>query len=58
MRILGQPSEKSVIAWNDVVHIEEKDPLRLVKSKEMISKLPPADIAAILMTWTARLVNH
>ncbi len=48
MRILGQPSEKSVIAWNDVVHIEEKDPLRLVKSKEMISKLPPADIAAIL----------
>lgn len=48
MGIFGQPSEKSVIAWNDVVHIEEKDPLRLVKSKEMISKLPPADIAAIL----------
>lgn len=48
MRMLGKPSEKSVIAWNDVVHIEEKDPLRLVKSKEMISKLPPADIAAIL----------
>ncbi len=47
-RLFGKPPEKSVITWNDVVHIEEKDPLRLVKSKEMISRLPPADIAAIL----------
>lgn len=47
-RLFGKPPENSVIAWNDVVHIEEKDPLRLVKSKEKISRLPPADIAAIL----------
>jgi CBS domain-containing protein/sporulation protein YlmC with PRC-barrel domain len=46
--MFGKLPEKSVITWNDVVHIEEKDPLRLVKSKEMISRLPPADIAAIL----------
>ncbi|MBM3138377.1 MAG: magnesium transporter MgtE, partial [Chloroflexi bacterium] len=47
-RLFGKSPQKSVIAWNDVVHIEEKNPLRLVKSKEMISRLPPADIAAIL----------
>lgn len=47
-RLFGKLPQKSVIAWNDVVHIEEKDPLQLVKSKEMISRLPPADIAAIL----------
>lgn len=46
--VFGKTPETSVIAWNDVVHIEEKNPLRLVKSKEMIGKLPPADIAAIL----------
>jgi Mg/Co/Ni transporter MgtE len=31
-----------------VAYIQEKDPLRLNKSQEKISKLPPADIAMIL----------
>lgn len=47
-KLLGISSEQSVIAWNDVVYIDERDPLRLVISKEKISRLPPADIAAIL----------
>jgi len=45
---LKRPFSKGVIAWNDVAYVEEKDPLRLNKSKEKISKLPPADIAMIL----------
>lgn len=45
---LKRPFSKGVIAWNDVAYVEEKDPLRLNKSREKISKLPPADIAMIL----------
>jgi Mg2+ transporter MgtE len=37
-----------VITWQDVAYLDEKNPLRLRKSKEKISKLPPADIAQIL----------
>jgi Mg/Co/Ni transporter MgtE len=37
-----------VIPWQDVAYLEEKNPLRLKKSNEKISKLPPADIALIL----------
>ena len=47
-KMFGKRLTRSVIAWNDVVYLEDKDPLRLSKSKEKISKLPPADIAAIL----------
>jgi len=47
-RRLNKPISPRVIAWNDVAYMEEKDPLRLNKSKEKISKLPPADIAMIL----------
>ncbi len=46
--LFNKQFSKGVIAWNDVAYVEEKDPLRLNKSKEKISKLPPADIAMIL----------
>ena len=47
-KLFNKPFSGGVIAWNDVAYVEEKDPLRLNKSKEKISKLPPADIAMIL----------
>ena len=47
-KLINQPISRSVITWQDVAYLEEKNPLRLKKSKEMISKLPPADIAQIL----------
>ncbi len=47
-RAIKKPLNKGVIAWKDVAYIQEKDPLRLNQSQEKISKLPPADIAAIL----------
>ena len=46
--LVKKPLSQGVIAWNDVAYVEEKDPLRLTKSREKISKLPPADIAMIL----------
>ena len=47
-KLINQPVSRSVITWQDVAYLEEKNPLRLRKSKEKISKLPPADIAQIL----------
>ncbi len=47
-KLINQPISRSVISWQDVAYLEEKNPLRLKKSKEKISKLPPADIAQIL----------
>ncbi len=47
-KLINQPISRSVITWQDVAYLEEKNPLRLRKSKEKISKLPPADIAQIL----------
>lgn len=46
--LIKKPFKKEVIAWKDVAHIEEEEPLRLNKSREKISKLPPADIAMII----------
>ncbi len=47
-KLINKPISRSVITWQDVAYLEEKNPLRLRKSKEKISKLPPADIAQIL----------
>lgn len=47
-KLINRPILRSVITWQDVAYLEEKNPLRLKKSKEKISKLPPADIALIL----------
>lgn len=47
-KFLKIPFQKNVIAWKDVAYIPEKDPLRLNVTREKISKLRPADIAAIL----------
>ena len=47
-KLINQPISRSVISWQDMAYLEEKNPLRLKKSKEKISKLPPADIAQIL----------
>ncbi|MCJ7519347.1 MAG: CBS domain-containing protein [Anaerolineaceae bacterium] len=47
-KLINRPVVQSVITWQDVAYLEEKNPLRLKKSKEKISKLPPADIALIL----------
>jgi len=37
-----------VIPWEDVAPVQDTDPLRLRISRDKISQLPPADIAAIL----------
>lgn len=37
-----------VIPWEDVAPVQDEDPLRLRISRDKISHLPPADIAAIL----------
>jgi magnesium transporter len=47
-KLFKRPVMEGVIAWQDVAYIQAKDPLRLSKSHEKISKLPPADIAMIL----------
>jgi CBS domain-containing protein/sporulation protein YlmC with PRC-barrel domain len=47
-KLINRPVSRSVISWQDMAYLEEKNPLRLKKSKEKISKLPPADIALIL----------
>ncbi len=47
-KIFKRSFNRTVITWQDVAYLEEKNPLRLKKSKEKISKLPPADIALIL----------
>ena len=47
-KLINRPVSRSVISWQDMAYLEEKNPLRLKTSKEKISKLPPADIALIL----------
>jgi magnesium transporter len=39
---------EGVIPWEDVAPLSDEDPLRLRISRDKISQLPPADIAAIL----------
>ena len=39
---------EGVIPWEDVAPLSDEDPLRLRISRDRISQLPPADIAAIL----------
>ena len=45
---LGKPLPEGVIPWEDVAPLSSADPLRLRISRDKISRLPPADIAAIL----------
>jgi magnesium transporter len=47
-RLLRRELPSSVIPWEDVAPLQHEDPLRLRVSRDKISKLPPADIAAIL----------
>jgi len=47
-RLVRRPLPKGVIPWEDVAPLQQDDPLRLRISRERISRLPPADIAAIL----------
>ena len=47
-RLLRRRLPESVIPWEDVAPLQHEDPLRLRISRDKISKLPPADIAAIL----------
>ena len=48
LRLLKRPLPKGVIPWEDVAPLHREDPLRLRISRDRISQLPPADIAAIL----------
>ncbi|MGC9399413.1 MAG: magnesium transporter [Anaerolineae bacterium] len=48
IRALGKPLPEGVIPWEDVAPLSSEDPLRLRISRDKISRLPPADIAAIL----------
>lgn len=47
-RAVGKALPERVIPWEDVASIHQDDPLRLRVSRDRISQLPPADIAAIL----------
>lgn len=47
-RLLHRHLPESVIPWEDVAPLQQEDPLRLRISRDKISQLPPADIAAIL----------
>ena len=44
----GKSLPEGVIPWEDVAPLNQDDPLRLRISRDKISQLPPADIAAIL----------
>ncbi len=46
-RLFGKPVKARVIPWEDVAPLQE-EPLRLKVSRDRITQLPPADIAAIL----------
>ncbi|HHE72626.1 MAG TPA: magnesium transporter [Chloroflexi bacterium] len=48
VRRAGGRWDVKVIPWEDVVPLQHDDPLRLRVSRERITALPPADIAAIL----------
>lgn len=45
---LKREPESGVIPWEDVAPVHQEDPLRLRVSRDRITQLPPADIAAIL----------
>lgn len=47
-RLFRRSLPKGVIPWEDVAPLNQDDPLRLRISRDRISRLPPADIAAIL----------
>lgn len=47
-RVIGKALPERVIPWEDVASVHQDDPLRLRVSRDKISQLPPADIAAIL----------
>ena len=47
-QIVGKSLPEGVIPWKDVAHLAEEDSLHLRVSRDKISQLPPADIAAIL----------
>ncbi len=47
-RLLGRKLPERVIPWEDIAPLQSQDPLRLRISRDKISQLPPADIAAIL----------
>jgi magnesium transporter len=46
--MMGRSLPEGVIPWEDVAPLSDEDPLRLRISRDKISQLPPADIAAIL----------
>jgi magnesium transporter len=48
VRRLRRSLPEKVIPWEDVAPLQQQDPLRLRVSRERISQLPAADIAAIL----------
>ena len=48
LSILKRPVPETVIPWEDVAPLQVEEPLRLRVSREKISKLHPADIAAIV----------
>jgi len=48
VRLLHRRLPENVIPWEDVAPLQHEDPLRLRISRDKISQLPPADIAAIL----------
>ncbi|HET89298.1 MAG TPA: magnesium transporter [Chloroflexi bacterium] len=47
-RLLRRCLPEHVIPWEDVAPLQHEDPLRLRISRDKISQLPPADIAAIM----------
>lgn len=47
MRLFKRSLSRGVIPWEDVAPVHQEDPLRLRVSRDRISQLPPADIAAI-----------
>ncbi len=47
-RALGRSLPSGVIPWEEVAPLQHEDPIRLRVSRDKITRLPPADIAAIL----------
>ena len=47
-RLLHRSLPEGVIPWEDVAPLQQQDPLRLRISRERVSQLHPADIAALL----------
>jgi len=46
--MLGRPLSSGIIPWADVAPLHQEDPIRLRVSRDKITRLHPADIAAIL----------